>query len=151
MVILMKNCCRYKFFSSLLILLLTGLFLTACQVASPITTTENFLTDLQKEQYLQATNLLATQDTANNQPFLRDLNDQEKQAWQENTQKALGKVKQFNVQNTVPLSENELKPYGVKEGYQVFYFLESDLKGSQNLNGLIFRVNGAWKLLPPQL
>jgi len=135
--------------TSLLVIGLSTSLLVACQVASPITTTKDFLLALKQDQYAKATELVVTKTVVPNQPRLIPLTDIEKSAWAEKTKKKLGQVQQFTVQNALPLPEASLKEYGAAEGYEVFYFLESDLNGSKNLKGLVFKINGTWKLLLP--
>lgn len=94
---------------------------------------QNFLTALQKEDYLKAVNLVANPETE----------------WPKNTQEKLGKVYKFNVQNAIPLNENALKEINTQEGYEVFYYLESEKKGSQNLKVYVIKQDGNWKILPP--
>lgn len=129
------------------LILLSLLLLTGCRVASPITTTKNFLTQLQKNQWEQAAEMVVVSDKAQ----LRSLTSEEKQTWISAHQKSLGEIKSFTVQNAVPLQEAQLSQLGGEEGYEIFFELESAKTGSQHLKTLLVKVDDSWKLLNPNL
>ena len=134
---------KVKIFITFLLCLLLG----ACQIASPTKTTEIFLEALSQNQYDQALEMVIIQDKTTNQ--LRFLVEEEKQNWINNTQSQLGYIKQYSLQNTITLKEDVLDQFGVKQGYEVYYSLNSERGGSQNQKIYLFRINGDWKILVP--
>jgi len=123
------------------------LLLSACQITSPTKTAETFLEALSQNQYDQALKVVIIQDKTTNQ--LRFLAEEEKQSWVNKTQAKLGQIKQYSLQSTIALKEDVLDQFGVKQGYEVYYSLNSEGGGYQNQKVYLFRINGDWKILSP--
>jgi hypothetical protein len=136
-----------RLFTQMLLLLTGAFFLAGCQVASPITTTQDFLTQLQNDHWEQAAPLVVVSEGAH----IRSLTDQEQQTWAAATKEALGAVTGFTVQNAIPLQEPQLGELGSGEGYEVFFELATTKAGSQHLKAVLVKVDDSWKLLDPKL
>lgn len=122
-------------------------FLAGCQVASPITTTQDFLTQLQNGYWEQAAALIVVSEGTH----IRPLTDQEQQTWVATTKETLGAVTGFTVQNAIPLQEPQLSELGSREGYEVFFELAAAKAGSQHLKAILVKIDESWKLLDPKL
>lgn len=133
----------------IVITFLLCLLLSACQIASPTKTAETFLEALSQNQYDQALEMVIIQDKTTSQ--LRLLAEEEKQNWINKTQTKLGQIKQYNLQSTIALEEDVLVQFGVKQGYEVYYSLDSERSGYQNQKVYLFRINGDWRILVPNL
>jgi len=129
------------------IIFLLGFLLSACQIASPTKTTEIFLEALSQNQYDRALGMVIIQDETTNQ--FRFLAEEEKQNWINNTKAKLGRIKQYSLQSTIVLKEDVLDQFGVKQGYEVYFSLNSEEGGSLNQKAYLFRINGDWKILAP--
>ena len=136
-----------RLFVQLLLLLVGWAFLVGCQVASPITTTQDFLSQLQNDDWEQAATSIVTREGSP----IRPLTSQEQQNWVTTTKETLGVVTSFTVQNAIPLQESQLSELGSGEGYEVFFELVTAKTGSKHLNALLVKVNTSWKLLDPKL
>lgn len=124
-----------------------ALLLNACSIASPLTTTENFLNLLQAQEYDRAADLLVIQDEKTQQ--LRFLTPKEKKAFIKSTQEKLGKVYRYDVQNNVPLNEASLVQFDTNQGYEVFYSLSTEKEGEKEFEHLVLKLDSDWKILTP--
>lgn len=142
---------KLKLFTLFLALLFPAVFLSACQANSPITTAKNFLDSLKKGNYQQAADFLLVEEIGENSSHLRVLNQEEKIAWEERIKKNLGNISVTEVQNSVPINDAELKKFNIAEGYEIFFHIDSQNQGPQNLKGNIFKINNSWKILTSNL
>lgn len=135
---------------SLSLSLISSLLLASCTVNSPINTTKQFLSLWQKEQYDQAfSSVIKTVPQENNKSKLESLSAQEKETLIKNTKENRGKLIKFNVQNAVPLNADILEKLQVAEGYEVFFYTETEKEGAKNNRYYLLKINDNWRILAP--
>ncbi len=123
----------------LLISIILFYLLTACNISSPITTSENFLENIKAQQNDQAINLMVNQN-------LQSLNQNQKSIFI-NEIKSYGTIYSYSVDNYIPLKEIFLKKFKINEGFMIYYTLNSENKGEQHLKFKITKINGNWKII----
>lgn len=122
-----------------LILLAMLLFFTSCNVSSPITAVNNFLTLIKNKNYGEA-----CQQMVNAQ--LKDLNADELKKCRDSFNSQYSRMESFSVQNAIPLNDNQLSQYQVKEGYEVFYTTVVP-DNVQHLKIFLVKLNSKWRLI----
>lgn len=116
-----------------IISLIAFITLAACTIASPLTTTHNWLEALKNKQYDQAAQYLA--------------NPIEPKQLETETANRYGAITSFTVDNSLAMSPEELKSYNTPEGYTVFYTQESTKGGHETLKVKVIKKEGVWKIL----
>jgi len=133
---------------SLSLSLISSLLLASCTVDSPVNTTKQFLSLWQKEQYDQAASFIIKAIPQENNRFkIESLSGEEKTEFIKNLKKQKGRLGKFEVQNAVPLNKAVLEKLQTGEGYEVFFYTETEKKGSENKKYYLLKVDNNWRIL----
>jgi hypothetical protein len=116
-----------KFFLIILSVILFG----ACTVASPLTTTKNWLEAMKSNNYDEA---LSYMELENKDSFLAEFKEN------------YGKVAEYEIQNAIPLSSGEIEKLGVTEANTVYYKVKFENYKEENKKIVVIKKEGEWKV-----
>ena len=134
---------------NLVLAVIFAFLLASCTVNSPISVTKQFLSFWQKEQYNQVASLIVKATAQENNKFkIESLSDEEKTEFIKTLKEEKGGLGKFEVQNAVPLNKEVLDKLQTNEGYEVFFYTETEKKGSENKKYYLLKVDDKWRILP---
>lgn len=113
------------------LLILSFLILSACSVASPLTTTTSWLEAMKSRDYEKALSFVETEDKVN--------------FWEKFAEEN-GKVKEYEVFNAIPLGSDELEKYQAEEGNSVYFKTVFENDVTINMRGILIKRKGEWKV-----
>jgi hypothetical protein len=123
------------------ILFAISLFLTACGgIGSPISTTKDFLTLLDNNNYAQA-----CQSIINVQA--QALSTKEVSKCEQFYEQEFDDIESFSVQNAVLQSEGKLKQFNATEGFEVYFSIRTTQGHDRNLKAFVVKNNNEWKVV----
>jgi hypothetical protein len=115
-----------------LIIFLFSLLFAGCSVASPLTTTNEWLDLLKEGSGEKAKQLMLFGDS---------------KTFEEEFMINNGKLIDFSVSNAIPLSSEELKKYQVDEGNMVYYRVKFENGEEKYWQNPVVKKDGAWKVV----
>lgn len=116
----------------ILLFLLSVIFFSACTVASPLTTTKNWLEAMKSDNYEEALKLMEVQKQ---EEFLNEFKNKN------------GKVVEYEIQNAIPLNSGEIEKLGVTEANTVYFKVRFENAEIENRNAVLIKRNGEWKVV----
>jgi len=122
------------FMKKITIIILSILFLTSCTIDSPISAVQTFYKQIQAKNYQGACQTMVS-------PQLQSLDENQIKACIDYYQQNYEQMREFTVENALPLAADKLQTLGADQGFVVYYTakLNPDVRHEQ-IN--VVKVNG---------
>jgi len=115
----------------IILVLLSVILFSACTVASPLTTTKNWLEAMKNDNYEEAANFV---EGENSDGFLNEYKETN------------GKIVEYEVQNAIPLGSEEIEKLGVTEANTVYFKVRFENSEVENKKEILVKKDGEWKV-----